>query len=125
MSPRFLSSWLTMDFPERLVALRKQKLLTQQALADLLGISGSILKRYEAGKAQPTLPVLRRLAVTLGVSADVLLFDKDERGPDEMLRLQFEAVSQFPKEEKKIIQALLDGMIIKHRTRQLVDELRS
>jgi len=55
----------------------------------------------------------------------VLLFDKDEREPDEMLRLQFEAVSQFPKEEKKIIQALLDGMIIKHRTRQLVDELRS
>ena len=71
-------------------------------------------------------PILSsRLAVTLGVSADVLLFDNDERGPDEMLRLQFEAVSPFPKEEKKIIQALLDEMIIKHHTRQIVDELRS
>lgn len=125
MSPRSFSSWLTMDFPERLVALRKQKLLTQQALADLLGVSVSILKRYEAGRAQPTLPVLRRLAVALSVSADVLLFDKDERGPDDTLRLQFEAVSLFPSDEKKIIQALLDGMIVKHRTKQLVGELRS
>lgn len=125
MSPDSFTAWLTMDFPERLVTLRKHKLLTQQALADAMGISASILKRYEAGRAQPTLPVLRKLAVALGVSADVLLFDKDERGPDDMLRLQFEAVSQFPREEKKIIQALLDGMIVKHRTQQLVNELRS
>jgi len=126
MSPDLIHVWLTMDFPERLVALRKQRLLTQQALADEVGISASILKRYEAGRAQPTLPVLRNLAVVLGVSADVLLFDKDERGPiDEILRLQFEAVSRLPKEEKKIIQALLDGMIVKHRTKQLVGEMRS
>lgn len=105
---------------------RTLTLLTQQALADEVGISASILKRYEAGRAQPTLPVLRNLAVVLGVSADVLLFDKDERGPiDEILRLQFEAVSRLPKEEKKIIQALLDGMIVKHRTKQLVGEMRS
>jgi len=126
MSPDLIPVWLTMDFPERLVALRKQRLLTQQALADIVGISASILKRYEAGRAQPTLPVLRNLAIALGVSADVLLFDKDERGPiDETLRLQFEAVSRLPKEDKKIIQALLDGMIVKHRAKQLVGEMRS
>jgi transcriptional regulator with XRE-family HTH domain len=126
MSHDTLQAWLTMEFPERLVALRKQRLFTQQALADTAAISTSILKRYEAGRAQPTLPVLRNLAVALGVSADVLLFDKDERGPiDEILRLQFEAVSRLPKEEKRIIQALLDGMIVKHRTKQLVGEIRS
>ena len=118
--------WLVMDFPERLASLRKHTMQTQQALADAAGISVSILKRYEAGRTQPTLPVLRRLAVALGVSADVLLFDKDERGPsDDSLRLQFETISLLPKEEKRIIQALLDGMIIKHRTRQIVEDLRS
>lgn len=116
----------TMDFPERLATLRKQKLLTQQALAETAEISVSILKRYEAGRAQPTLPILRKLAVALGVSADLLLFDKDERGPtDETLKLQFEAVSRLPREEKKVIQALLDGMIVKHRAKQLVGEIRS
>jgi hypothetical protein len=31
------------------------------------------------------------MAVALGVSADLLLFAKDERGPDDELRLQFAA----------------------------------
>jgi hypothetical protein len=46
-----------------------------------------------------------------------LLFDEHERGPSDYLRLHFEAVSQFPEEERKIIKALLEGMIIKFQTR--------
>lgn len=38
---------------------------------------------------QPTFDVIRRLAVALQVSADVLIFGADERGPDGDLRLQF------------------------------------
>jgi hypothetical protein len=37
------------------------------------------------------LDAISKLAVALSVSADVLLFAKDERGPDEDLKLQFEA----------------------------------
>ncbi len=54
----------------------------------------------------------------MSVSADMLLFDKNERGPDDDLRLQFEAVSKLPKEEKKIIKALLEGMLIKHEAKR-------
>lgn len=81
-----------MAFPQRLAALRKTRTLTQQALADSVGIHVTQRRRYEAGAAQPTLDVLRRLAVALRVSTDVLVFDKDERGPDDELRLQFEAL---------------------------------
>ncbi len=49
----------------------------------------------------------------------MLVFDKDERGPDENLRLQFEAVSCFDPEEKKIVKALLEGMILKHETKRI------
>lgn len=103
-----------MEFPERLVVLRKQKALTQQALADAIGIHVSQYKRYEAGHSQPTLDVLRRLAVALSVSADLLLFDRDERGPDEELKFRFEAVSRLTPEEKKVIMELIDGMLLKH-----------
>jgi hypothetical protein len=34
------------------------------------------------------------------MSADMLLFEKDERGPDEKLRLQFEALSRLDPEEE-------------------------
>jgi transcriptional regulator with XRE-family HTH domain len=107
-----------MKFPERMAALRKERSLTQQALADKVSVHLTQIQRYESGAVQPTLDVIRRLAVALSVSADVLVFDKDERGPDDDLRLQFEAISRMTKEEKKIIKALLEGMILKHEARR-------
>jgi hypothetical protein len=60
------------------------KLRTQQALADLVGKHISQIRRYESGQSQPTLDAIRKLSV--GVSADILLFGKDERGSDNDLR---------------------------------------
>lgn len=72
--------------------------------------------------------LLRRAAqdrLALHTSTDFLLFDEHERGPSDDLRLQFEAVSQFPEEERKIVKALLDGMIIKFQIKQMVGNLSS
>jgi len=106
------------DFPQRLAELRKRHSLTQQQLADRIGMHVVQLRRYEAGTSQPTLDVIRNLATALQVSADVLLFGKDERGPDDDLRLQFEAVSRFDEEEKRVVRSLLEGMILKHEARR-------
>ncbi len=76
------------------------------------------LRRYEAGTSQPTLDVIRKLSTALQVSADVLLFGKDQRGPDDDVRLQFEAVSRFDAEEKNVVRSLLEGMILKHEARR-------
>lgn len=112
-----------MGFSQRLAALRKERALTQKALAEQVGVHVTQIQRYESGAIEPTLDVLRRLAVALSVSADLLVFDKDERGPEEDLKLQFEAVSHMPAEEKRIVKALLEGMIVKHQTRQMVSNL--
>ena len=56
----------------------------------------------------------------LGVSADVLLFDKDERGPADALRLQFEALRQFDQEELQVAQQVLESLILKHQAKQMV-----
>ena len=64
--------------------------------------------------AQPTLDVLRRLALALRVSTDVLVFDQDERGPDDELRLQFEALKALDPEEKKVVRSVLESILIKH-----------
>ena len=109
---------LAMDFPKRLAALRKDKGLTQNALADLAGVHVAQIRRYEGGDSQPTLDVVRKLAVALSVSADMLVFDKDERGPDDDLKLQFEAVSRLEPEERRIIKELIEGMIIKYESRR-------
>lgn len=106
------------DFPQRLADLRKQHSLTQQQLADRIGMHVVQLRRYEAGTSQPTLDVIRKLSTALQVSADMLLFGKDQRGPDDDLRLQFEAVSGFDEEEKHVVRSLLEGMILKHEARR-------
>lgn len=112
------TEFLTMDFPERLVQLRKARGLTQQGLADLAAIHLTQVQRYEKGEAQPTLEMIRKLSKALTVSADGLLFDEDERGPDDALRLQFEALKQFDDDERQTAQDVLEGLILKHQARQ-------
>jgi transcriptional regulator with XRE-family HTH domain len=111
--------WLaTMSFLARLIALRKQRGLTQQGLADAAGIHVQQIKRYEAGSSQPTAEALKKLALSLRVSTDALLFEENERGPDEALKLQFEAIAKMPKKEKQVIQELIDGMILKYEAKR-------
>jgi transcriptional regulator with XRE-family HTH domain len=108
----------TMTFPKTLVALRKGKKLTQQKLADTVGVHVIQIRRYESGAAQPTLEVIKKMAIALSVSADKLIFGDNERGPDEDLRLQFEAISKFDSKEKQIIKEVLEGLILKHEAKR-------
>jgi len=103
-----------MSLPIRLITLRKENSMTQQAMADAIGIHVNSLKKYEAGQAQPSLDVLKKIAKAMHVSTDFLLFEEHERGPDDEMTLQFEAISQFTEEEKKITKALLESLILKH-----------
>ena len=112
--------WFAMAFPQRLSALRKARGLTQQQLADKAGVHVVQLRRYEAGRAQPTLDVLKHMAIALSVSTDALVFDENERGPGDELRLQFEAVAQLPEADQQVIKAMIQGIIVKHETTRLV-----
>jgi transcriptional regulator with XRE-family HTH domain len=114
-----LARILDMDFPQRLAALRREKGLTQQALADKVGVHVMQIRRYEGGTSQPTLDVIRRLAIALSVSADTLLFEPEDRGPSDDLRLQFEAVAQFDPEARKVAKTVLDGLILQYQARRL------
>jgi transcriptional regulator with XRE-family HTH domain len=107
-----------MAFSDRLAGLRKQRGLTQQALADRAGVHVVQVRRYEGGGAEPSLEIVRKLAVALAASADELLFEKDERSPDEDLKLQFEAISRFDLEERKVAKALLESLILRHEAKR-------
>ncbi|MEO0826899.1 MAG: helix-turn-helix transcriptional regulator [Cyanobacteria bacterium J06642_9] len=103
-----------MSVASKLAGLRKKRGLTQQALADAMGLHVTQIKRYESGDSQPSLEAIKKLSQTLCVTTDSLIFEEDELAPDADLALQFRAVSQMPPEERRIIQELLKGMIIKY-----------
>jgi len=107
-----------MNFPTRLAQLRKNQGYSQQRLADAVGMHINQIKRYETDAAQPTLEALVKLAKALHVSLDTLVFEEDERGPGDDLRLQFEAVSQLLEGEQAVVREVLEGLIIKYQTRR-------
>ena len=91
-----------MSFSQRMIALRRERGLTQQAFADATGIHVQQIKRNEADTSQPSVEALKKIAKCFGVTTDWLLFEDAERGPDEDLRLQFEAMGQLTPEEKEV-----------------------
>jgi transcriptional regulator with XRE-family HTH domain len=107
-----------MNFPERLNTLRKERGFTQQSLADSVDIHVSQIRRYESGQTQPTLEVIRKLAISLGTSADLLVFNDAERNPREELKLQFEALDQFDDDEIKVAKSVLESLILKHNAKR-------
>lgn len=108
-------SWLQlMSFSAKVIALRKARGLTQQGLADLTGIHIQQIKRYEAGTSEPSAEALRKIATSLHVTTDSLLFEDGERGPDDGLRLQFEAVSKLDEKEREAVETMIAGVLHMH-----------
>ena len=109
-----------MNFAQRLAVVRKQRGMTQQRLSDLVGVHVTQIYRYEAGTSQPTLEVLRALAVGISVSTDALVFNEDERGPaDDQLRLHLEALNQLDDDEKATVVNLIESILLRHQARRL------
>lgn len=108
-----------MSFPERLARYRREKGLTQQQLAELVGVHMIQIRRYEAGTCQPPLEVIGKISLALKVSTDMLIFGNDEQGPDKELYYHFAAIAQFDAEEKSVVKSVLEGLILKHQAKVL------
>ncbi len=68
-----------MNFGEKLKTLRNGQKLTQQQLADRLGVAKSVVSYYESGDRYPSYDVLVKIAWTFHTSTDYLLDVKRER----------------------------------------------
>ena len=118
-----LTNWiLDVDFPEKLLYLRKKNNLTQRKLGELVGVRVLQIRRYETNLSQPTLGVIKKLAIALGVTSDELIFDSNEREPSDDLKLQFEALKKFTDDEKHTAREVLESLILKHNARRAFEE---
>lgn len=57
---------------------------------------------------------LIRLAKALHVSLDSLVFEEGERGPDERLRLQFEALTHLDRREREAVETVIASVLHMH-----------
>ena len=62
------------QFGEKIYKLRKEMGLSQNQLAEMLGLSGKTVSKWENGGGLPQIDALKKLSDIFGVSADELLF---------------------------------------------------
>ena len=66
------------SFGDRLRAIRKEKGMSQDEFAQMLGTSKQVLSRYEIGQRIPKITQVQEYAKRLNVSADYLMGDSPE-----------------------------------------------
>lgn len=67
-----------MELKEKLVALRKEKGLTQLAVAEKLDVSRQAISRWESGVALPSTDNLKCLGALYGIPVDYLINEETE-----------------------------------------------
>lgn len=88
---------------KRIAGLRKDKGLKQEALADMLGVSGQAVSKWENDQTCPDISLLPQLAKILGVTVDELLCGKQEVTP---------TVQILPEEQRKNIKDMMLRIIV-------------
>ena len=89
---------------KRIAALRHEKELKQDELAEKLGVSPQAVSKWENDQTCPDISLLPLLAKTLGVSVDELLSGKQENTP---------AVQIIPANERKDINDMMLRIVVK------------
>ncbi len=73
-----------MKFENKLINLRKSRGISQEQLAEALGVSRQAISRWESGDSTPDMTNLIGLCQYFNVSADYLIFD-DKENMEEIL----------------------------------------
>lgn len=80
------------EIGRRIRKYRKQQNLSQEELAEKIGISTTHMSHIETGSTKLSLPVLVDLAVNLNVKTDSLLFNEENKTNIETIKLLEQAI---------------------------------
>jgi transcriptional regulator with XRE-family HTH domain len=98
----------------RIAELRKEQGLSQQALADQLGIAQQTYAHYEVARARVPASLLPELAHIFGIGVDELLGLRNgsgKRGPTPKFQKQLERIAQLPRAKQRLVIEMLDGVL--------------
>ena len=66
-------------FGEKIKLYRENKKMTQNEVADILGVSSATISKYESGALEPNIESLKRLSELFEISIDELLNDEEKK----------------------------------------------
>ena len=86
-----------MEFSERVLQARKAKGMSQEKLAELVGVSRQAVSKWETGEAKPDVDKLIAICETLELRMDYLCFGKQ----DEPCKQELHSTENAEQEQKK------------------------
>jgi len=99
---------------ERIAKFRKEQKLTQEQLAQKLGVKQQVIANYEIARRRVPLPFLLEISEALLVDIEDLLgLEKKskKRGPIPKLKRRLEVIQKLPPEKQKLACDVLDSII--------------
>ena len=106
---------VTISTGKQLALWRKNRGFTQEALAEAMGISQKQITDYETGRVHMNDEMIIRFALTLNVSADILLGLKNANILFEKYNIRFtrrlKDIEQLPEAKKRAIIKILDEFL--------------
>lgn len=98
----------------RIAQLRREQNLTQQQLAEDLGVSQQVVASYEIGRRRVPVSMIPALAKSLAVPIDTLLGVGEsaaKRGPAPKLQRHMERISQLPKTQQRFVLQMIETVL--------------
>lgn len=99
----------------RITAARKALDLTQQALAESLGVAQQTYAQYEVGIRRIPASMLPTLAQLLGLSMDELMGvspqTRSKPGPANRFERQLERIRLLPRTKQQVLMEILEGFL--------------
>lgn len=84
---------------EKLKSLRKELKLSQEYVANVLGINRTVVTTIESGTRKVTSDELKAFSELYGVTLDELMYDKDVNNETKMFTRTFSDLSDLDKKE--------------------------
>ena len=110
------------DFSKRLKELRNNKGLSQEELANLIGVHKSHISRYERGISIPSIEAATKLANALGISISKFVIQDSNPNKDIELDNLFEQATHLNDSDKKVVKELLSAFIFKREMQNRLEE---
>ncbi len=95
----------------RIKELRKSRHLTQEQLAEKVGINPKYVSSIERGKENPTLETFIKVAKTLDVSIGELFHQLEIENPDQRLQAIQSLLEQAPFEQQRMALKILSTLL--------------
>lgn len=93
----------SIHFAERIAKMRRDKKITQEQLADFVGVTKASVSKWETGQSMPDVLMLPRLATFFDVTIDELLGYEPQLSREQIIKTYRELCSAFVEEPFEMV----------------------